>query len=246
MTDPLDLLHQVAEHLRLEQAMGGDWIPVTRREPEKTGGRGRARGLARLPRAVRAADPETVDANEALLAAVAAEIAACRACPLHASRTHTVPGEGHPAPRLVFVGEGPGAEEDACGRPFVGRSGELLTRMIEAMGLERTEVFILNTVKCRPPGNRTPEGEEMARCRPVLERQLGILAPEVIVALGRPASQSLLRTSAPISRLRGRWQEVDGVAVMPTFHPSYLLRNATAKKDAWSDLKQVHRRLASA
>ncbi len=248
LTDPEEILRQITEHLELEASMGGDWIPVTRAsEPtqRKSSEKPRAAGLTRIHQAVQPVDPEVVGARRAMLEQVAHEIAACRACVLGKSRSKPVPGEGHAAPRLVFVGEGPGADEDASGLPFVGKAGQLLTRMIEAMGLAREEVFIMNTVKCRPPGNRTPEPEEMSACRVYLERQLQILTPEIIVALGRPAAQSLLSTTTPISRLRGHMQDRGGILVMPTFHPAYLLRNPAAKKDAWEDLKQVHEVLAS-
>ncbi len=173
----------------------------------------------------------------------------CVKCPLHERRTQTVFGDGHPRPELVFVGEGPGADEDAQGIPFVGRAGQLLTRMIAAMTLTREQVYICNVVKCRPPGNRTPVEDEMEACRPYLFRQLAILRPKIIVTLGRPATQTLLVTKTPISRLRGKFHDfpppeyaewaLPRMRLMPTFHPAYLLRNPAAKVDAWDDLKQV-------
>ncbi len=173
----------------------------------------------------------------------------CTKCRLHEHRSQTVFGDGHPRPEVVFIGEGPGADEDAQGIPFVGRAGQLLTRMIAAMTLTREQVFICNVVKCRPPGNRTPTDEEMRICQPYLFRQLAILRPKVIIALGRPAAQSLLVTKTPISRLRGRFHDFPPPALadvglppcklMPTFHPAYLLRNPPAKADAWEDLQQV-------
>ena len=165
-------------------------------------------------------------------------------------------GVGHPRPRLVFVGEGPGADEDAQGEPFVGRAGQLLTRMIAAMTLTREQVYICNVVKCRPPANRTPADDEMETCSPYLLRQLAILRPEVIVALGRPATQTLLATKTAISRLRGKWHEfptpawsqrgVPSAKLMPTYHPAYLLRNQSAKGEAWADLQQVMQMLGLA
>lgn len=173
----------------------------------------------------------------------------CTRCGLHANRTQTVFGVGHPRPQIVFVGEGPGADEDAQGIPFVGRAGQLLTRMIAAMTLTREQVYICNVVKCRPPANRTPAEEEMQTCSPYLWRQLEILRPKVIVALGRPAAQMLLATHAPIGRLRGEFQEfpplplrhlgLPPAKVMPTFHPAYLLRSPGEKAKAWADLQQV-------
>ena len=141
--------------------------------------------------------------------------------------------------RLVFVGEGPGAEEDNQGIPFVGAAGQLLTKMIAAMGYTRDEVYICNVVKCRPPGNRNPEPDEIQACQPFLEAQLKAIRPSVIIALGKFAAQTLLRTDTPITRLRGQWREYVGIPLMPTFHPAYLLRNAPEKKSAWADLQAV-------
>jgi uracil-DNA glycosylase family 4 len=178
-----------------------------------------------------------------------ASVVGCRRCRLHSGRTQTVFGVGCARPQLVFVGEGPGADEDRQGEPFVGRAGQLLTRMIAAMTLTREQVYICNIVKCRPPENRTPLDDEMSACTPFLFRQLAILRPRVIVALGRPASQTLLATATPISRLRGQWHDfpppayghfgLPGCKLMPTFHPSYLLRVPSEKPKAWEDLKQV-------
>jgi uracil-DNA glycosylase family 4 len=172
------------------------------------------------------------------LAAIATAIAACRACGLCAQRTQPVPGEGSPTPAVVFVGEGPGAEEDACGRPFVGPAGQLLDKMITAMGLARGEVYLCNVVKCRPPGNRAPEPDELAACLPFLTAQLDALKPKVICLLGPTPLKALLGLSGLI-RLHGQRQLWHGFPVIPTFHPDYLLRNAEAKKPAWDDLKAV-------
>jgi DNA polymerase len=163
----------------------------------------------------------------------------CKRCKLCAGRKNLVFGVGSPKARLVFVGEGPGAEEDNQGIPFVGAAGQLLTRMIAAMGYTRDEVYICNVVKCRPPGNRNPEPDEIAACQPFLEAQLKAIGPSVIVALGKFAAQTLLRTDTPITRLRGQWREYVGIPLMPTFHPAYLLRNPPEKKAAWTDLKAV-------
>jgi uracil-DNA glycosylase family 4 len=191
-----------------------------------------------------------VTAAEAALQALDRDfVQGCERCRLCEKRTQTVFGVGHARPDLVFVGEGPGADEDAKGEPFVGRAGQLLTKMIAAMTLTREQVYICNVVKCRPPGNRTPSEDEMQTCSPFLVRQLAILRPKVIVTLGRPASQSLLATKTPISKLRGSFHEFPPPALahlqlptaqlMPTFHPAYLLRNPPAKKEAWEDLQQV-------
>jgi DNA polymerase len=173
------------------------------------------------------------------LLAIRAGLGECTRCKLHSGRTRLVFGVGDPRAELVFVGEGPGADEDLQGEPFVGRAGQLLTRMIEAMGFARSEVYIANVVKCRPPGNRDPEPDEIEACEPFLKAQIAAIAPRVIVALGRFAVQTLLRDTTPISRQRGRWREYEGVRLMPTFHPAYLLRNPAEKKPAWEDLQLV-------
>lgn len=167
----------------------------------------------------------------------------CQRCKLASGRTHVVFGSGNADARLVFVGEGPGAEEDKQGMPFVGKAGQLLTKMIEAMGLKREDVYICNVVKSRPPDNRDPEPDEVAACEPFLKAQLAIIQPQVIVALGRYAVQCLLRTEAPISQLRGKWSAYEGIALMPTFHPAYLLREPAKKREAWEDLQAVMKKL---
>ncbi|MBE7486237.1 MAG: uracil-DNA glycosylase [Polyangiaceae bacterium] len=175
---------------------------------------------------------------------IASEVRECVACGLHSARTQTVFARGTGSAGLCFVGEGPGADEDAQGEPFVGAAGQLLDKMIEAMGLSRDEVYVANIVKCRPPKNRKPEPDEMAQCLPYLERQLAILSPEVIVALGATAVQGLLGTSEGITRLRGKWKLYKGrIAVMPTFHPAYLLRTPSAKREVWADLQAVLRQM---
>lgn len=163
----------------------------------------------------------------------------CRKCRLAASRRKVVFGVGNPHARLMFVGEGPGADEDAQGEPFVGRAGQLLTAMIRAMRLRREDVYIANIVKCRPPGNRDPEPDEAAACLPYLRRQIELVDPAVIVLLGRIAARFLLGTTAPISSYRGVWKSWEGRDVLPTFHPAYLLRNPAAKSQAWADLRQL-------
>jgi DNA polymerase len=176
------------------------------------------------------------------LARIAAEVAACDRCrELAAGRTHTVPGQGNPYTKLVFVGEGPGEEEDRQGLAFVGRAGELLTKMIVAIGLTREQVFICNIVKCRPPNNRTPMPDEEANCMPYLARQLEIIRPRVICALGGTAAKWLLQTSDGITRLRGRFYPYRGAQLMPTFHPAYVLRNYTSdtRKKVYDDLLMV-------
>ncbi|HET7827018.1 MAG TPA: uracil-DNA glycosylase [Anaeromyxobacter sp.] len=180
--------------------------------------------------------------SEALLA-IRDELGDCTRCKLSAGRTKLVFGVGNPAAELMFVGEGPGADEDRQGEPFVGRAGQLLTKMIEAMGYRREDVYIANVVKCRPPENRNPEPDEMEACEPFLRRQIGAVRPKVIVALGKIAVQALLRETTAISRLRGRWFGYEGVKLMPTFHPAYLLRSPDEKKKAWEDLQLVMKEL---
>lgn len=176
------------------------------------------------------------------LAILAAEVAACTRCPLAATRQRTVPGEGAPRARLMVVGEGPGAEEDRTGRPFVGAAGQLLDKILgSGMGLRREEVFIANVVKCRPPGNRDPAAEEVAACSGFLERQIAAIRPELLLALGRHAAHHLTGVAAPLSALRGRVhpRPGGGPPVLVTFHPAYLLRNPAAKKDCWQDVQQA-------
>jgi uracil-DNA glycosylase len=163
----------------------------------------------------------------------------CTRCKLHKGRNKLVFGDGNPKAQLVFVGEGPGADEDAQGLPFVGRAGKLLTQMIEAMGLQRRDVYICNVVKCRPPENRTPEPDEVATCSPYLLRQVDVINPKVIVCLGAVAAKTLLNTTRGISHYRGEWLEWRGHKLMATYHPAYLLRNPPAKADVWKDLQKV-------
>jgi DNA polymerase len=174
------------------------------------------------------------------LAVIRAEIGDCQRCRLASGRQNIVFGVGNPDAHLVFVGEAPGADEDQQGEPFVGKAGQLLTKMIEAMGYTRQDVYICNVIKCRPPGNRNPEPDEVERCEPFLKQQLGAIRPRMIVTLGKFAAQCLLRDDTPISRLRGNFRTYEGVPLMPTFHPAYLLRDPSKKKEAWSDLKEVN------
>jgi len=190
------------------------------------------------------APPMSREEKLASLEKIAAEARACTRCRLHEGRTHAVPGEGNPDARLLFVGEGPGENEDLQGRPFVGRAGELLTKIIEGgMGLRREEVFIANVVKCRPPGNRTPLPDEAAACLPYLRRQIEALRPELVVALGRPAAAALLETDAAMAQLRGRVERRGGQRILATYHPAYLLRNPHAKKEVWEDIQVAMREL---
>jgi DNA polymerase len=167
------------------------------------------------------------------------DVAGCERCMLSKTRKNVVFGDGNRFARLVFVGEAPGADEDEQGLPFVGRAGQLLTNIIRAMGLERKDVYICNILKCRPPGNRNPLPEEIRLCEPYLKRQLSLISPEVICAMGSFAAKTLLKTETPISALRGRFHLYEGIKLMPTYHPAYLLRNPPAKKQVWEDVQLI-------
>ena len=171
------------------------------------------------------------------------EITNCQKCRLCAARTRAVPGEGNPHARLMFIGEGPGRDEDLTGRPFVGRAGQLLDKMIASIGLSREEVYIANVVKCRPPQNRAPEMDEVAACMPYLRAQVGLIRPQVIVLLGSSALGAILGPEHRITRERGAWIERKGVFFMPTFHPAALLRDESKKRPVWEDLKKVRDKL---
>jgi uracil-DNA glycosylase len=183
---------------------------------------------------------ETIDRVEGdTLERIREDLGECTRCRLHEQRNKIVFGAGNPRAELVFVGEGPGHEEDVQGLPFVGRAGKLLTQMIEAMGLQRDQVYICNVVKCRPPENRKPEDNEVATCSPYLYRQLDAIAPKAIVCLGGVAAQALLKTKDPISRFRGNWFDYRNTKLLATYHPAYLLRNPAAKSEVWKDLQKV-------
>jgi DNA polymerase len=203
----------------------------------------KALGFSRLPLDLPdSTPPRPADKAEAL-AELKRKFAACGACRLSKGRKNVVFGEGSPDARLMFIGEGPGREEDLQGRPFVGDAGKLLTRLINRMGFQRKDVYIANVVKCRPPMNRDPQEDEIAACMPVLKGQVEIIAPEVIMLLGRVAAQAVLETKIPISKLRGKFTSFQGIPVMPTFHPAYLLRNPKEKMLVWADAQKVLEKL---
>ena len=195
--------------------------------------------VRRTPAPVPTASPRPSEASGNSLEAVRAELGDCRRCGLCRGRHNLVFGEGNPRAQLMFVGEGPGYDEDRLGRPFVGRAGQLLDRMIAAMQFRREEVYIANVVKCRPPDNRAPAPEEAAQCLPFLRRQIELVRPEAIVLLGSVALKYLLNTTSGISKMRGRWTSYENIPVMPTFHPAFLLRQESAKREAWKDLQMV-------
>jgi uracil-DNA glycosylase family 4 len=249
-------VNPLAEHLRFYQELG---VTGINRDPKwrvRSGAPERAaeqpsrgvpdervpgvpEGLEEAPGAPRAQTVTIARSAAEALAAIREDIGDCTRCKLHTlGRTQIVFGVGSPNADLMFVGEAPGADEDIQGVPFVGRAGQLLTKMIEAMGFSRDEVYIANVLKCRPPGNRNPEPDEIATCEPFLFRQLEAIQPKVVIALGAFAARTLLKTDAPISRLRGRVFDYRGGAkLIPTFHPSFLLRSPGYKREAWDDLK---------
>ena len=243
MTSPRDL----AEHLRYYRELGVEGVS---RDAQW---RRRESGMPTVPAGPTSeTTPEApqrpiipltdVSAADRLIA-VRQELGDCTRCKLHSGRTNLVFGVGNPEATLMFVGEGPGADEDEQGEPFVGRAGQLLTQIIKAMGFAREDVYIANVVKCRPPNNRNPEPDEIAQCSPFLQAQIATIQPKVIVALGKFAAQTLLGVETPISRLRGQFHELGDTVVMPTFHPSYLLRTPAAKREVWEDMKMVMQRL---
>jgi len=177
--------------------------------------------------------------NKEQLNKVCQEMANCQLCQLSKTRHNLVFGDGNPSAQIVFVGEAPGADEDEQGLPFVGRAGQLLTKIIEAMGIKRIDVYICNILKCRPPGNRNPLPDEISLCEPFLKKQLQAISPKVICALGTFAAQTLLKSDVPITLLRGHFHTYNGIKLMPTYHPAYLLRNPSAKKPVWEDIQMI-------
>jgi DNA polymerase len=234
---------QLAEHLRFAQELGvtGTSRDAAWRQVQATP------AAAVEPPAVVPIEPPAGASSTIVrltpvdaLAAVRADIGDCTRCKLHKlGRTQIVFGVGNPGADLMFVGEAPGRDEDLQGYPFVGRAGQLLTKIIEAISLKREDVYIANVIKCRPPENRNPEPDEVERCEPFLFRQIDIVKPKVIVALGKFGAQTLLRTLDPISRLRGRVYDFRGAKLIPTFHPAFLLRNPASKREVWEDMKLV-------
>ena len=209
--DLAELAASLRQHLSYQVLMGLEWLPSE---------------LIPISQAL----PETLDD-------IRDKLGECTRCRLHSSRTHIVFGEGNPSARIVLVGEGPGRDEDRLGRPFVGAAGKLLDRIIAAMGWGREEVYICNVIKCRPPRNRDPQPEEVESCGPFLRHQLRAIRPQVILALGSFAAQFLLSSQKPISKLRNRVHQFEGIPVVPTYHPAYLLRNPLQKRQAWKDVQ---------
>lgn len=227
-----DIINDVEQYLNYMKEEGTTVLDVDRSVLEE---------LSKIPKHTPAQQHTAVLENNNMKAIIG-EISQCKKCELSKTRTNTVPGQGDITPEIMFIGEAPGADEDKQGIAFVGRAGQLLTKMIEAMGLTRDEVFIGNILKCRPPDNRKPTPDEIQACIPYLKRQISLIKPKVIIALGATAVSGLLGSDIPISKLRGQWMEFEGIKLMPTFHPSYLLRNPPmAKKKVWEDLQEVLR-----
>jgi len=235
------LVRQAREHLLFLQESGV--LEIDRTAPPRPAAPEASPAPPSAPARTKPAAARTGDPAAALERLRVEEIGDCRRCKLCEKRNTIVFGDGAPGARLMFVGEGPGFDEDRRGVPFVGKAGQLLNQIIEAMGFRREEVYIANVVKCRPPDNRTPQPDEVAACTPFLFEQIAIVRPEVIVALGSPAAQALLGRTAGITKIRGTFCEYQaphgGIRVMPTFHPAYLLRNPAAKRPVWEDMKQV-------
>jgi DNA polymerase len=256
----LDILANIRAHLEFQQALGVKTLDVgqaiTGPAPAPAAALPKASAAPAAPKRTASAapvpaapvtEPEAIRTTFSTLEEVREEIGDCRRCKLHKGRTTIVFGEGSATASLVFVGEGPGFEEDQQGRPFVGAAGQLLTDIIEkGMKLKRADVYICNIVKCRPPGNRNPEPDEVDACIGFVKQQIAVIRPKVIVTLGNVPTQNLLGTKQGITKLRGTWQEYNGIPVMPTFHPSYLLRSPSEKKWVWADIQQVLKKLGMA
>lgn len=229
----MNALEETRRRLYLDALGITRWVP--RRAPENSDigtDSGVAPEVSIVPAPVREAD-------DAAWSALEAEVSACTKCPLHQTRTQTVFGVGNRHAKWMFIGEAPGAEEDRQGEPFVGKAGQLLNAILFAMGLKREEVFICNVLKCRPPGNRDPQPEEVAQCEPYLIRQIELIQPKLIVALGRHAAHSLLKTEVPLGKLRGQQLSYHGTPLFVTYHPAYLLRNPADKRKVWDDMRRA-------
>jgi len=232
----LEILSQCKDYLSFRRDMGLGFLPASfcnNPKPRRTGV---------SPVEVRSSSEEhIVSQKRPTLADVRRELGDCELCKLHKTRTNIVFGAGNEQAKLVFVGEGPGLDEDIQGEPFVGAAGQLLTRIIRAINLRREDVYICNIIKCRPPKNRNPEPDEIEACKPFVLKQLDVIRPRLICALGSVAAQALLETAAPIGILRGRFHSFRGVKLMPTYHPAYLLRNPAKKREVWEDMQMIQK-----
>lgn len=261
MSERKAIADQIAQHLEFYRDLGVRWVARGRADDPAAGperGKSAAPVSGNAPSAVRTVAPgvsrifastrsmfDTVPQVNETLEQIREDIGDCHRCKLAPGRRNIVFGSGNPHAELMFVGEAPGADEDEQGLPFVGRAGQLLTKIIEAIEMRREDVYICNILKCRPPGNRNPEPDEIASCEPFLLRQIAAIRPKVICALGTFGAQTLLRTKEPISRLRGQFIEYQGTRLMATFHPAYLLRNPGEKRKVWEDVQKIRDYLRS-
>jgi uracil-DNA glycosylase len=256
VTDSKELGEQILAHLQLYEDLGVRWARIPKLQKARAAGRPERASVpastATKP-AARAESPKSLEANLGTpvdsagesLDAIRADLTGCKRCKLAPTRGNIVFGSGDPNADLMFVGEAPGADEDAQGLPFVGRAGQLLTKIIESIGMSRSDVFICNILKCRPPGNRNPETDEIAACEQFLFRQIAAVKPKIICALGAFGAQTVLRTTEAIGRLRGRLIDYRGVKLIATFHPAYLLRNPIEKRKVWEDMLIIRKYLDS-
>jgi len=254
-TELKEIIEDLKNYLEFQQSMGVKTLPVEKNETRVSApeiSRQKEQRTEPMPKQPTPSEQDIITIDEPAnlfdgkvmtLQEIEQEIGDCTRCPLHEGRTNLVFGDGNPKARLIFVGEGPGRDEDMQGKPFVGRSGKLLTKIIEAMGLKREDVYIGNVVKCRPPNNRTPEQSEMDTCEQFLFKQIRFIKPEVIVCLGATAAKSILKTKASLGSLRGKFHSYSGSKLMVTYHPAALLRNPNFKKPAWEDMQVVMKEL---
>jgi uracil-DNA glycosylase len=248
VTDSKELGEQILAHLQLYEEMGVRWVSIPKLQKARAAGRTRKAAVPALkvPKPVsRVESPKSLDPAGEALEAIRADLAGCKRCKLASTRKNIVFGSGNPNADLMFVGEAPGGDEDEQGLPFVGRAGQLLTKIIESIGMKRTDVFICNIIKCRPPGNRNPETDEIAACEQFMFRQISAVKPKIICALGAYGAQTVLRTTEAIGRLRGRLIDYRGVKLIATYHPAYLLRNPIEKRKVWEDMLIVRKYLDS-
>ncbi|PIR17613.1 MAG: hypothetical protein COV46_03510 [Deltaproteobacteria bacterium CG11_big_fil_rev_8_21_14_0_20_49_13] len=237
-----ELIEDIDTHLKYQKMMGVEEMPKSACHCEPLPAGRQVAGRSNPPQEI-ASSPLRTPRNDNALDKIRVEIGDCKRCKLSKARKNIVFGVGNPHAELIFIGEGPGADEDDQGEPFVGRAGQLLTKIIGAMGLKRSDVYIGNIVKCRPPNNRAPEPDEIEACTPFLMKQIEAIKPKVIVCLGATAAKDILKTEVPISKLRGKFLDWNGYKLMPTFHPAFLLRNPNMKRPVWEDMQAVMKEL---
>ena len=238
----LEIVGSLKEYINYQKMCGVDYCQAKDANKEDKGYIDMEETLSREMHNVKAIDAAVSDTDgnkRATIDTLKEKLTSCNKCKLAKNRTKLVFGEGNIDSKIVFIGEAPGRDEDESGRPFVGRAGKLLTKIIEAIGFQREEVYIMNIVKCRPPENRNPENDEISACEPFMLRQIEIIKPKIICTLGSFASQTLLKTKVPISKLRGQFHDYHGIKLMPTFHPAFLLRDPHKKREVWEDMKII-------